>query len=163
MLTNKQSNERKPTVNNLVTKTFIKMFFPLAALFTLAIFPPMTCFGESFIEVSPNIINIDANRFGDIRIFTNLRYANYDFSDDEVYVYINPVEGDAGVSVENIRPSRDSLGNLILRFNLQDLLAVPNLQLNVDDYNTFEMVIVQAGDEFSYQDDSVYIMDKKSP
>ena len=138
------------------------------ALSTFALYFPMICHGEIRIEASPNIINIDGQRLGDIRIFTNLRYANYDFygadSDSEVFIYINPIAGEVSESIANIVPGRDSWGNLILRFGLEDLLEKENL-LNIDDYNTLQVVVIKKeGDtpvEYIGQDDDVFVMDNK--
>jgi len=140
------------------------------ALSAFALYFPMICYGEETctVEASPNIINIDGQRWGDIRIFTNLRYANYDFygddKDSEVFVYINPIDGEVSESVANIVPSRDSWGNLILRFGLEDLLEKEDL-LNIDDYNTFQVVVIKneggVSEEYIGQDDDVFIMDNK--
>ncbi|UCE73085.1 MAG: hypothetical protein JSV56_08570 [Methanomassiliicoccales archaeon] len=132
---------------------------------------PTKCYGETmtmWVEVSPNIINIDAQRWGEIRIFTDLSYANYDFDgddrDSEVFVYVNELED----SVENIRPTRDSWGNLILKFNLEDLLNVPELMgsLIIDGDNTFTVVVIKSDDTgdtvWEGADSEVYVMDKKA-
>ena len=148
-------------------KVHIIAFFCIA-MATLALHFPMTCYGQMQVEASPNLINIDAERYGDIRIFTDLPYSDFDFygddSDSEVFIYINPVEGEVSESIANISPSRDSLGNLILRFGLEDLLERKSL-LNIDDYNTFQVVVIKtvAGtiSESIGQDDEVFIIDKK--
>jgi len=157
-------------MNKIMTKKIFMVSFFCIALITFALHLPTTCYAEVRIEASPKIINIDGQRWGDIRIFTNLRYANYDFygddSNSEVFVYINPVDGEVRESIANIAPSRDSLGNLILRFSLGDLVEQQNL-LNIDDYNTFQVVVIKTvygiSVEYIGQDDEVYVMDKKSP
>lgn len=145
----------------------LSVFFVVMTAF--AVHLPTKCYGETMrVEVSPNIINIDAQRLGEIRIFTDLRYANYDFygddCDSEVFVYVN----DLNDSVENIRPTRDSWGNLILKFNLEDLLNVEGLMdsLIIDGNNTFTVVVIKSDDTgdtvWEGADSGVYVMDKKA-
>lgn len=112
-------------------------------------------YADMMVQVNPNIINIDANRLGDIRIFTNLRYSVY--RSDEVFLYVNGCEN----SVAPISKSSDSLGNLILRFQLGSLLATEGVSLNIDAANTFEVVVMHLGVPLVAQDDDVYVMDKK--
>ena len=113
------------------------------------------CLADMMIQVNPNIINIEANRYGDIRILTNLRYSVH--RNDAVYLYVNNGEN----SVAPIRKTRDSLGNLILKFQLQDLLSTEGLSLNIDALNVFEAVVIHDGVDLAAEDDDVYIMEKK--
>ena len=114
------------------------------ALTALAFHMPMTCQGEDFtltVEFSPNIINIESIRLGDIRILTNMRYSTYVARGDSIFIYFNDSE-----TVQNIRPTRDSLGNLILRFAMEDLLALEE-DLITDGFNNAEVVIVMKEEE----------------
>lgn len=107
------------------------------------------------VNVSPNIINLESERWGDIRIYTSMRYSLYATSGHSIFVYFN-----GGESVENIRPTRDSLGNLILRFTLEDLLAVKD---NLRSHESNEvMVVVSMDNEDEYIGHSeVYLTIKK--
>ena len=68
----------------------------------------------------------------------------------------------------NIAPGSDSLGNLILRFNLADLLNVDGLEesLVIGGDNTFTVVVTKTDGAESTTwvgaDNEVYIIEKKS-
>ena len=134
------------------------------AITALAFHVPMTCHGEDLplvVEFSPNIINIESEREGDIRILTRMRYSTFVANGDSIFIYFN----DCPESVENIRAGRDSLGNLILRFALYELQVLQEGQkcLFIDAYNTAEVVItMNNGDEYSGSDEEVYIIDKRA-
>jgi hypothetical protein len=121
---------------------------------------PLTCYGAEYameVDFSPNIINIESERLGEIRVFTDMRYSTFVAEDNSVFIYFN----DARESVPNIRATRDSLGNLILKFNLVDLLTLTDY-LDVDDFNSADVVVVMKnGDQYSGGDDEVYLADKK--
>ena len=129
------------------------------AMTAFALYTPMTCYGDPIgIDVSPNIINIESERVGEIRILTSMKYSFFVSNGSNVFIYIN-----GSKSVENIRATRDSRGNLILKFNLEDLLVLYEY-LNTDGFNTFEVVIVtENGDEYEGLDEDVYIVDKNGP
>jgi len=127
----------------------------LVLLVTAAFFS-LPCHADMMVQVNPNIINIDANRYGDIRILTNLRYSVY--RNDTVSIFVNDCQN----SVAPISKTSDSLGNLILKFQLQALLSTEGLSLNIDAANTFEVVVVHEGVELSAIDDDVYIMSKSA-
>lgn len=106
------------------------------------------------IDVSPNIINIQSERLGDIRILTNMRYSLYAANGHSIFIYFNDSD-----SVENIRPTRDSLGNLILKFALEDLLALESW-LKPNNTNDVKVVVsMDNGDEYAGQSD-VYLTKK---
>jgi hypothetical protein len=128
---------------------------------------PMTCQGEDdpaplplVVEFSPNIINIESEREGSIRILTRMRYSAFVAGGDSIFIYFN----NRAESVENIRAGRDSLGNLILRFDLEELQILQEMGcLNIDAFNTAEVVIVMKdGVEYSGIDDEVFISSKKA-
>ena len=151
--------ERNATMNKPITEKSCK--YSLAAL-ALAIIlfqlPSMSLADETALEidVSPNIINIASERNGEIRIATRMQYGFFAGNEGEAFVYFNGSD-----SVENIRATRDSLGNLILKFSLRDLLALDEF-LVPDADNDVNVVITTSVGEFSGWD-SVYIVDKKAP
>jgi len=107
------------------------------------------------IDVSPNIINIESERWGEIRIRTDMRYSFFAANGHSIFVYFN--ESD---SVENIRPTRDSLGNLILKFCLEDLLVLESW-LKPNSTNDVRVVVsMDNGDEYVGQGE-VYFTKKK--
>lgn len=107
------------------------------------------------IDVSPNIINIESERWGDIRILTNMRYSFFATNGHSIFIYFNDSD-----SVENIRATRDSLGNLILKFSLEDLMAVESW-LKSNSANDVKVVVsMDNGDEYSGQGE-VYITRKR--
>ncbi len=123
------------------------------AITALALHMPMPCQGEDFtltVEFSPNIINIESIRLGDIRILTNMRYSTYVADGDSIFIYFN----ESPDSVQEIRATRDSLGNLILRFAMEHLLDRQG-DLNTDSgFNDAEVVIVMSsGVEYSATDE----------
>jgi hypothetical protein len=124
---------------------------------------PMTSYGTAGgenpysmdIDVSPNIINIESLRRGDIRILTKLRYSMFVEYGQSIYIYFNDSN-----SVENISPSSDSLGNLILRFSLEELLVIEsNLRLN--SLNDVTVVVVMDNNDEYIGHDETYIATKR--
>lgn len=95
------------------------------------------------IDVSSNIINLESERWGDVRIYTSVRYSLYATNGHNIFVYFNGSD-----SVENIRPSRDSLGNLILRFSLEDLLAIESSLKPHGSNEVMVVVSMDNGDEY---------------
>ena len=130
------------------------------AIMTFALYLPLTCYGDSMgVDFSPKIINIASQRLGEIRVFTNMRYSTFVANGGTAFAYFNG----GAESVPNIRGTRDSWGNLILKFNLVDLLAVED-DLLPDALNSVEVVVVMSnGDEYSGVDDEVYLADKQAP
>lgn len=129
---------------------------------TFAIVMPLICYGEEYpleADFSPKIINIASNRSGEIRVLTNLGYSTFVADGDSIFIYFNG----GNDSVPNIQATRDSLGHLILRFTLEDLLAV-QADLEVDGFNNALVVLVmRSGDEYVGTDGEVYIVDKVAP
>ena len=129
------------------------------AIISFAFYSPTVCHGEEYglrVDFSPNIINISSERFGDIRVLTEMRYSSFVANGDSIFVYFSGCSD----SVPNIKATRDSLGNLILRFRLEDLLHMQGC-LNSDAYNYPEVVItMDNGDEY-IGDAEVYITDKQ--
>lgn len=136
------------------------VFFGMSAA---AFFLPMMSYGAEGeiaqyslgIDFSPNIINIESERYGEIRILTDMRYSFFATYGHSIFIYFNGSD-----SVENIRPTRDSLGNLILKFSLEDLLVLESW-LRPNDVNAVKVVVsMDNGDEYMGQDD-VYITKKR--
>ena len=121
---------------------------------------PAVSLGDEYsleVDVSPNIINIASERNGEIRIWTNKSYNAYTAGEPhEAFVYFN----NGPDSVENIRATRDSWGNLILKFNLQDLLKLRDYLLLEQDNEVMVVVSITGADYIGY--DSVYIVGKKA-
>jgi hypothetical protein len=143
-----------------ISKRMGTLFCFCLAVTTFALYIPLTSYGAEYsmgMDVSPNIINLASQRVGEIRIFTDMRYAAFISDDNSVFIYFNGSD-----TVENIRATRDSWGNLILKFDLEDLLAQGSF-LAADDYNDVEVVVVmESGDEYSGFDE-VYLVDKNIP
>lgn len=134
------------------------------AVMTFGLYLPLTCHGAEYsmeVDFSPNIIKIDSQRWGEIRVFTDVAYSVYIANEGEAFIYFN----DCHPSVENIRATRDSWGNLILKFNLEDLLALEEC-LIVDALNTVQVVVGMNTEggyiEYKYSDKAVYLGHKKS-
>ena len=132
------------------------------AITALAFHMPMTCQGEDFtltVEFSPNIINIESVREGSIRIQTGMPFSTYVAGGGSTFIYFNDCED----SVENITATRDSLGRLILRFALEELIALQKyLVTDGSTSNTAEVVVVmENGDEYKGEDE-VFINAKKA-
>ena len=132
------------------------------AIITCVLYIPLTCYGAEYsmeVDFSPNIINIESERLGEIRVFTDMRYSAFVADGHSAFIYFN----NGNDSVSNIRATRDSWGNLILKFNLVDLLTL-RTHLAVDDFNSADVVVVMNnGDQYSGADDEVYLADKKAP
>jgi hypothetical protein len=132
------------------------------AMMTLALVMPLMCYGDEYLleaDFSPKIINIASNRSGDIRVLTDMSYSAFVVGGDSIFIYFNGGSG----SVPNIKATRDSLGHLILRFTLEDLLAVES-DLVIDGFNNANVVLVMNnGDEYTGSDGEVYIADKIAP
>lgn len=135
-------------MNRAILKEFGMPSVLCIAMILFALYLPMTCYGQEALDVefSPNIINIDSERVGQIRILTGMRYSFYvaNKAEEPLFIYFN----NSDESVQNIGASSDSLGNLILRFNLVDLLDVEG-DLYVDEPNVAEVVVVtESGNEY---------------
>ena len=138
-------------------KTGRSVLFTAITVFVLSL--PLICYGAEYsitVDVSPNIINIESQRLGEIRIFTNMSYSTFRAVDGESFIYFNESE-----SVENIRATRDSWGNLILKFDIEDLLAIRD-SLKPNESNDVLVVLVMNGDEYSGYS-KVLIVEKKAP
>ena len=150
-------------MNQVGLKNVLVLSLCFLGLSAFTIFLPVTSYaagGDAAeltmgVDVSPNIINIESERWGDIRIFTDLRYSLYAANGHSIFVYFNDSD-----SVENIRATRDSLGNLILKFSLEELLVLESY-LKPQDTNSVKVVVsMDNGDEYTGWSD-VYITKKK--
>lgn len=132
------------------------------AVTMFALMAPLVCHADQYpleAEFSPNIINIASSHYGDIRVLTDMSYATFVAEGDSIFIYLNG----SGESVPNIQATRDSLGHLILRFTLEDLLVVAS-DLLVDDFNTADVVLVMDNsDEYAGSYTELYIVDKMAP
>jgi len=146
-------------------KSRVKLVLVLFAVSTFLAQFTLTCYGVEGagveyplgVDFSPNIINIESERWGEIRILTNMRYSFYASSGQAIFVYFNGSD-----SVENIRATRDSRGNLIIKFNLVDLLKLDS-HLIADTLNNTEVVVsMQNEDEYKGSTD-VFIASKGTP
>ena len=150
-------------MNHVGLKNVLVLSLCFLGLSAFTIFLPVTSYaagGDAAeltmgVDVSPNIINIESERWGDIRIFTDLRYSLYAANGHSIFGYFNDSD-----SVENIRATRDSLGNLILKFSLEELLVLESC-LKPQDTNSVKVVVsMDNGDEYTGWSD-VYITKKK--
>jgi len=107
------------------------------------------------VDVSPYKINIESIRDGEIRIFTNLRYSLYLTSGEAILIYVNH-----SGPIQNVRPTRDSLGNLILKFDLSEL---KKLDLEPDAVNPVEVTVILAGGEEYVGRADAFIKTKGAP
>ena len=139
----------------------LSLFFIGMSVFLF--FLPMSSYGAGGenaqyvigIDVSPKIINIESERWGDIRILTNMRYSFFATNGHSIFIYFNDSD-----SVENIRPTRDSLGNLVLKFSLEDLMVLVSW-LRPNDFNEVKVVVsMDNGDEYIGQGE-VFINNKR--
>ncbi len=135
------------------------LFLVCIAIISFALYSPIVCHGAEYdldVDFSPNIINISSERLGDVRVLTGMKYSNFVANGDSLFIYFNECLD----SVPNIKATRDSLGNLILRFSLEDLLKVQSC-LDGDVYNYPEVVItMENGDEYVGEGE-VYITGKQ--
>lgn len=142
-------------------KMFAASIFWMAMMISVLVMP-LVCYGDEYpleVDFSPKIINISSNRFGDIRVLTGVSYAAFVADGDSIFIYFN----ESNDSVPHIVATRDSLGHLVLRFTLEDLLTV-KADLKVDAFNNTDVVLVMRnGDEYIGSDDEVYIVDKVAP
>ena len=149
-------------MNGVVSKKINTRYAICIAILTLSLTFPLTCLSAEYsmrVDFSPKIINIESGREGAIRVFTNMRYSAFVADGHSIFIYFN----DSGDSVPDIRATRDSLGNLILRFGLEDLLVVEG-DLLIDALNSADAVVVMNnGDEYSGSDGEVHIVDKNGP
>ena len=150
-------------MNHVGLKKILVLSVYLIGMSAFVLFLPMTSVGTEVedaqfnigIDVSPNIINIESERWGDIRILTDVRYSSYAANGHSIFIYFNGSD-----SVENIRATRDSLGNLILKFSLEDLMVLENW-LKPNAVNDVKVVVVMDdGDGYTGQGE-VYITKKK--
>ena len=150
-------------MTHIELKNFTAGFLFCVAVCTFVFLFPVTGYGAGGqdsqfyigIDVSPNIINIDSQRWGEIRILTNMRYSFYAANGHSIFIYFNDSD-----SVENIRATRDSLGNLILKFSLEDLLVIESW-LKPNDTNDVKAVVsMDNGNEYAGQGE-VYINKKR--
>jgi hypothetical protein len=134
------------------------LYLVCIAIVSFSFYSPTVCQGAEYdldVDFSPNIINISSERLGDIRILTGMRYSNFVANGDSLFIYFNDCD-----SVENVKATRDSLGNLILRFSLKDLLNVQNC-LKIDAYNCPEVVITMKNTDEYVGEGEVYISSKQ--
>ena len=137
------------------------LFVSFIAVASLALLFPIAGFGaeESCpmgVEVSPYQVNIDGGGVSHyVRVLTYARYANT----EEAFVYINddayPIES------EYVELTRDSVGHLIVKIDLDALVAA---DLTVNDYHTLTVVAMPkiVGDCEEYTGaGEIYIIGKK--
>jgi hypothetical protein len=126
----------------------------------------MTCYGEEApepcpipirVEVSPYQVNIDSGGVDhDVRVLTYTNYSNT----EKAFVYIN--ENEDAVDSEYIQVTRDSLGHLVVRIDLE---ALQDAELDADTYHDLKIVVElkEAVDECLEKEGTgeVYIVGKK--
>jgi hypothetical protein len=110
------------------------------------------------VEVSPYHVNIDsrgANHY--VRVLTYTAYSNT----DDAFVYINDDED--AVDPDHIRLTRDSVGRLVVKINLEALQAA-NLEVDTAHYLKVVAVLKQVVDDCAEKEGigEVYVIGKKS-
>jgi len=148
-------------MRRIISKTGgVSIFCMVVMAFAMAM--PLSGYAEEYpleADFSPRIINIASNRMGEIRVLTDLNYSTFVTDGDSIFIYFNGGSN----SVPYIQATRDSLGHLILRFTLEDLLTVES-DLEVDSFNNALVVLVmRSGDEYIGTDGEVYIVNKEVP
>ena len=65
-------------MNRSVSKKLGILSFFCIAIMTIALYLPLTCYGAGMtVDFSPKIINIDSQRWGEIRVYTDMRYSSF--------------------------------------------------------------------------------------
>ncbi|MFC1524424.1 hypothetical protein ACFL6N_06495 [Thermodesulfobacteriota bacterium] len=152
-------------MKNLLLKYLSSLTVLLLALAAFTFQLPGTCLGadyELIVNASPNIINIESERWGEIRIFTRMSYAKYQLYGAGAFIYFNVNDISECDSIDGIRATRDSWGNLILKFHLEDIRA-NDCPINPGEYNTIKVVLLLEINEQIYQysgESHVYIVTK---
>jgi len=135
-------------------KSRFSIIFTFLAIFALS--AQLICYAME-ADVSPYIINIESQRLGEIRIYTDVRFSTFISNEGCAFIYFNNSD-----SVENITTTRDSLGNLILKFDLVDLLSIESFLFMDQANNVTVVVVMNDGSEYEGYSE-VFIVDKKAP
>lgn len=146
----------------ILKKTFVLTVF-LIFITTFLVNIPQNCYGEDVsepcpirVEVSPFQVNIDAGGVAHyVRVLTYMSYSNT----AEAFVYVN--ENTDAISSEYIELTRDSVGHLVIKIDL-DALRLEDVQIN--EYNILTTVVVPKtqGDCSEYSGEGeIYIINKK--
>lgn len=131
------------------------------AVISSTLYVPKTCYGEAVcpislgVEVSPYQVNIDSG--GEehyVRVLTYTQYSNT----AEAFVYIN----DEAIESEYIQLTRDSVGHLVVKV---DLDALKDVGLIVDTFHDLKIsVVLKADIDGCYEKEGVggiYIIGKQ--
>ena len=111
------------------------------AMISLALYLPMTCYGQEEyepcpmrVEVSPYQVNIDSGGAEHyVRVLTYTWYSNTDT--DQTFVYIN--DNEDPIDSNYIKLTRDSIGHLVVKI---DLIALQEAGLEVDTTHDLKIV-----------------------
>jgi hypothetical protein len=123
------------------------------AIISLALNFPVTCYGlEIDIDVCPNIVNIESKgEEHPVRVFTNISFSTVANSS----VLIN------GEEIPSWK-TRDSWGNLIVKFYLDELDPLMDEELlNLDGKNVLTVYGVTRDDVSFSGEGIIFIIDKK--
>jgi len=107
-------------------------------MMSLLLYLPMTCFGEDepcpmAVEVSPYQVNIDSGGVEHyVRVLTYTWYSNT----AGAFVYIN--ENEDAIESEYIELTRDSVGHLVVKIDLNALQAA---ELEADAFHSLKIVV----------------------
>ena len=101
---------------------------------------PMTCYGEEesepcplSVEVSPYQVNINSGGVSHyVRVLTYTSYSNT----KEVFVYINEI--DDAIASEYIELTRDSVGHLVVKIDLE---ALQDAKLDTESYHDLTIAV----------------------
>jgi hypothetical protein len=154
------------TMNKAIFKKAGLSSILCVAMMSFLLHLAVTCYGEEGlgfcpipmdVEVSPYQVNIDSRGADhDVRILTYTNYSNT----ETVFVYFN--ESLDAIDSEYIQLTRDSLGHLVVRVDLE---AIQDAELEVNTYHDVKIIVVLKGaiDECFEKEGigEIYIVGKK--
>lgn len=148
-------------MNKAIFKRICLLSVFCVAMISLALYLPMTCYGQGDcpdslrVEVSPYQVNIDAGGAEHyVRVLTYTWYSNT----AAAFVYIN--DNDDPIDPEDIILTRDSVGHLVVKIDLE---ALQETNLEVDTYHYLKIVVYLKDPEGECIEGTgeIYIIGKK--
>jgi len=146
-------------MNKAIFKRICLLSVFCVAMISLALYLPMTCYGQEtcpdslIVEVSPYQVNIDSGGEAHyVRVLTDTWYSKTDAA--SVYINDNPIDS------EYIELTRDSVGHLVVKI---DLVALQEANLGVDTYHSLKIEVYFKDSEGECIEGTgeIYIIGKK--